>query len=717
MDVNLKSVDIFNSDTLTFDKKINFVFGKNGTGKSTLSSAIKEQFVDKDVRIFQGIDSVVANGKLNSITLGNENIKAEKNIKELEKKIASVNEKKEELIQKKLKVTLKFEKVNQSYQSKDNEINRFYTNSARQIKNNTLHIANTSYNSRDFEKEAKYAFHLSEDEKNVCKEYLKIESKKAKTIIFPTIDLKYILESTNKILEKRVEEEKKILRFTDDKKVEFAKLGMNIHKKGDICAFCGNHISDNAFDELQTYFSASKIKEFENEIDKKLNEIEKNIMLSNNVDVDTNEFYTNHEDEASLLVSECNTIKRGQKDFFASLKDKLKIKKSNFFSPSLPIEINIPNSFDHFGIKFNDLVDRNNSEDTVRIKKFATDLLRFDLLDTYMNQFELDSQIKEISTIGDNKKEIRGDIDCIEGKISEFDESVRLIQNDIQKEVELTKSEKKLATDINKKLNIYVPFQIEHLETDAKSHKGYYRIRNKETSKQEYRDIDTLSKGEKNIIGFLYFIEKLSEKIDNSQDKIIIFDDPMDSNDDMMQYIIITEIQGLMKAIDKNNNNNTLIIMTHNVHFYINIKYNRLYIDGPDRFGNEIKCDRFIRLEKKDNKINIKVIESEGKDFSTSYELLWKELYFLYENDKPELMLNSIRRIIETFQKFNEKYDFYSDHKEAQKLFNVNSHSIDDLEAELNGKDADDLYHLMQDCFETNGYSNHFKLHWKQAKK
>lgn len=80
-------------------------------------------------------------------------------------------------------------------------------------------------------------------------------------------------------------------------------------------------------------------------------------------------------------------------------------------------------------------------------------------------------------------------------------------------------------------------------------------------------------------------------------------------------------------------------------------------------------------------------------------------------------MLNSIRRIIETFQKFNAKFDFYNDHKEAQKLFNVNSHSIDDLEAELNGKDADDLYNLMKDCFETNGYSDHFNLHWKHAKK
>lgn len=717
MDVNLKSVNIFNSDTITLDKKINFIFGKNGTGKSTLSRTIKEQFVDKDVRIFQGIDSVVANGKLNSITLGNENVKAEKNIKKLENNIAIVNQEKEKILQKEIEVTTKLEEVNRSYQSKYNEITRFYKSSARQIKNDALHIANTSYDARDFEKEAKYAFHLSEDEKNTCKEYLKIESKKATKLICPTIDLKYFLDSTNKILAKKVEEEKKIPRFTDEQKVEFAKLGMNIHKKGDVCAFCNNRISDNTFDELETYFSASKIKESENEIEKQLNEIEKVTKLSADVEVDIKEFYTNYEDEASLLVSELYAIKREQKNFFESLKNVLEIKKSNLFSPSLPIEISIPNSFDHLDIKYNELVDKNNSEDIVRIKKFATDLLRFDLLDTYMNQFELDSQIRVLSTIKHDQKNIQDDLDCIAGKISEFDESISSIQKNIQKEVELTKSEKKLATNINKKLNIYVPFQLEHIETNAQSHKGYYRIRNKETSDQEYRDIGTLSKGEKNIIGFLYFIEKLNEKTDNPQDKIIVFDDPMDSNDDMMQYIIITEIQGLMKAIDKNKNNNILIIMTHNVHFYINIKYNRVYVDGPNKFGNEIKSDRFIRLEKKDNNINIKVIESEGKDFSTSYELLWKELYFLYENKKPNLMLNSIRRIIETFQKFNAKFDFYNDHKEAQKLFNVNSHSIDDIEAELNGKDADDLYNLMKDCFETNGYLDHFKLHWKNAKK
>ena len=191
----------------------------------------------------------------------------------------------------------------------------------------------------------------------------------------------------------------------------------------------------------------------------------------------------------------------------------------------------------------------------------------------------------------------------------------------------------------------------------------------------------------------------------------------MDSNDDMMQYIIVTEIQELMKPIDKKKTKDVLVVMTHNAHFYINVKYNRLYEDGKDRNGVTRLGDRFVRLQKENSSTIIKILDSEGQDFSTSYELLWKELRFLYNSDRPNLMLNSIRRIIETFTKFNRIDNFYIGNKEAQKLFNVNSHSIDDLEAELNGKNRDQIIDLMKKCFKENQAENHFKFHWKAANK
>lgn len=51
----------------------------------------------------------------------------------------------------------------------------------------------------------------------------------------------------------------------------------------------------------------------------------------------------------------------------------------------------------------------------------------------------------------------------------------------------------------------------------------------------------------------------------------------------------------------------------------------------------------------------------------------------------------------------------------AKKLFDVNSHSIDDFEAELNGKNKDQILAIFKDCFKENGAISHYDLHWNGA--
>lgn len=87
---------------------------------------------------------------------------------------------------------------------------------------------------------------------------------------------------------------------------------------------------------------------------------------------------------------------------------------------------------------------------------------------------------------------------------------------------------------------------------------------------------------------------------------------------------------------------------------------------------------------------------------------------FLYEYKKPDFMLNLIRRIIETFCSFCaiSKDDFYKGSKELKKLLDVNSHGIEDLEADLNGKDQEQIKDLFSEIFECNGYKEHFDQLW-----
>ena len=149
-----------------------------------------------------------------------------------------------------------------------------------------------------------------------------------------------------------------------------------------------------------------------------------------------------------------------------------------------------------------------------------------------------------------------------------------------------------------------------------------------------------------------------------------------------------------------------LFILTHNIHFYLNVRY--------DWWRRAPSTKLTLHLKKINGKSKIDPIETQNKDLKTSYDALWAELRWLYQQDKPNFMLNPIRRIFETFAKFNNISPdilFESD-VEAKKLFNVNSHSIDDLEAELNGKTNEDIISKVSAIFRSNNAQSHFEKYW-----
>ena len=686
MKINLESIEIFEDEDIEFDKPVNFIFGKNGTGKSTITKLIKEQNIDKDVRVYQGVNSVAVDGKLNSVILGEENTVAQRNIESYELKISDIGDEIEKKNKNIESILEEYKKIENEKNKLKNKIEKNIKESAKEIKNSQLHIASTSYNSATFKNELKYAFKLSEDEKKECKRNLIIQEKIVDLKEHFDINLKDILLETNRVLIKKVAEETDLIRLSTEEKINFAKKGLELHKEGEVCSFCGNEISNETFQQLEGYFSASKIKLLEKEIFDIIYKIEEIIEKINNFNILPKYFYSIYQSKIEIISIEWNQKLKEYNNFLRVLKERLEKKLTQLFSNSEKISIKIPDSIEYIVEEYNKIAILNNNEDVSRIKNFSKDILRFDYIYYFKTQYDLENKYNELDSIEQEIADTKNKMALINDEINNYKMDIESLKEEINTELSKTRSEEKLANNINKKLRNYVSFELEHI-------------------------------GKNNLIGFLYFIEKLNEYGEIDLDKIIIFDDPMDSNDDTMQYIIITEIQELMKKIDKSKENSKLIIMTHNAHFYINIKYNRLYQDGIDRYGKEKIGDRFIRLERKEQKVVKKTLNSEGEDFSTNYELLWKELRFLFDNNKPNLMLNSIRRIIETFTKFNRTNNFFGNNREAQKLFNVNSHSIDDLEAELNGKTKEAIIELMKDCFINNNAETHFKTCWKASKK
>lgn len=101
LEIDLSNCQLFDVDKIKFSHKVNFVYGRNGTGKSTLVNIIAGQVPSEECHIFQGYDKVLGdNHKLNAVVLGEKNVEIDRNIKIIEEKINLCESKIQKIIEK-----------------------------------------------------------------------------------------------------------------------------------------------------------------------------------------------------------------------------------------------------------------------------------------------------------------------------------------------------------------------------------------------------------------------------------------------------------------------------------------------------------------------------------------------------------------------------------------------------------------------------------------
>lgn len=716
MVIDLNSIEVFDDNELELDKKITFIFGKNGTGKSTITEEFKRLSADYEVSTFQGfLDIIDENKRLNAVVLGEENATINRQIETKKSELMMKNAEVEAI-----RVNLtkpdddsisnfwtKKEKAMKDFEAAQKKMSDFYTQAASKIKSmDNPRLASLTYNKRNFQEDIDEATILAEDELKQCIATIKSEIKEAPVISFPKVNLKELETNVDVILQKSVIERVKIRRLENDtEKREFAKKGYHIHKRGEVCAFCGNQISDTTWDELESYFSADEVKTFQDEIGHKIEEIDLLNEQISALKIDSNKFYPAYVHEAKEIDQELEKKKKEMFSFLKKLRTELDEKQKYLFEKRPMINENYSDDFEEIEENYKKLRKKNNENDLTTKQQEAMDKTRKHYVRKCLEEFGYDAAQVELKTYEENKRLRIEEYNVEEEKIigvGGLNDAIKIIQDEIITLQNNTKNEIILAENINKKLRHMVSFELVHVEDDES--KGFYRVKNSSTSR--VREITELSTGEKNVIAFLYFIEKLDEVKETPSEKprIIVFDDPMSSNDDGMQYLIIEELQKLMKRLLETDH---FILLTHNKHFYLNVKY-----------GHKYNKDKFIRFQSDGKKTHFVFINNENDDYKTSYESLWSELKLLYsiESVSADLLLNPIRRIIETYTKFNaiNKGDFCASVDGAMKLFNVNSHSIDDIEAELNGKTKDEIVQMFYDCFSYNLKSEHFKKFWSE---
>lgn len=255
-------------------------------------------------------------------------------------------------------------------------------------------------------------------------------------------------------------------------------------------------------------------------------------------------------------------------------------------------------------------------------------------------RFLLDKEIKsELATFAYNKTSIIKGIESLKTRIKDKIEERRIKELEIQTLEKDTTSIQPTIDGIN---NLLESFGFTGFALAKSDRERFYKIQRPDGSDAK----ETLSEGEKSFITFLYFYHLLKGSETESgitSDRVVVFDDPVSSLDSDILFIVSNLIKGLFDEI--RNNYGTIkqvFVMTHNVYFHKEVSFH------PKRSAEGRLKDETFWTVKKSNQ-GSKIQRHETNPIKTSYELLWIEVR---NPDRDNLAIqNTMRRILENYFK------------------------------------------------------------------
>jgi wobble nucleotide-excising tRNase len=227
---------------------------------------------------------------------------------------------------------------------------------------------------------------------------------------------------------------------------------------------------------------------------------------------------------------------------------------------------------------------------------------------------------------------------------------------------------------------------------------------------------ESLSEGERSFITFLYFFHLVGGSHDSdgaATKRIVVFDDPVSSMDSEVLFIVSTLVRECCDAaLEPSSHIKQVFCFTHNVYFHREVSYGR---KAKTRYT-------YWMVRKPDNESEIRFFGSENP-VKSSYQLLWDEIG--EKEPSPATVQNNIRRILEYYFQFNGSTDVkrvadkFDDDDPDKKLalamvswLHSGSHTIaDDVTYSLVDQDTVGKYlRVFRRVFEVESHGNHYEM-------
>lgn len=304
--------------------------------------------------------------------------------------------------------------------------------------------------------------------------------------------------------------------------------------------------------------------------------------------------------------------------------------------------------------------------------------------------------------------------ESIEGQIVSATADIRAKESRLRELQAKVTSSKPIIDRINRLLDS-VGFHSFSLAESTAVQDGYTLVRSNGDVATE-----TLSEGERTFITFLYFAQSLHGSPQDEaepNDLLAVIDDPISSLDSDVLYAVSTLVRRLVEDVAAGTGRvRQLLLMTHNAHFHKDVTYRP---HGGPKLGSW-KYGVVRKRSGQSSEVELR----DDNPIQTAYGALWDEVKRSAERPSESAvgLQNTLRRILETYFKVLGGVDdpaiiakFEGDEQViCRSLFtwvNAGSHSIfDDLDYSPTPSTVEANLRVFRRIFEEHGQIGHYRM-------
>jgi wobble nucleotide-excising tRNase len=659
-------------------KKINILYGRNYSGKTTLSrifraletGSVSDKYSSPEFQLaFEGgrtatQNSLTSHGQvvrvfnedfvrdnlrfivddeqtINSFAiLGEDNTKLEEEIEKHEAELGS-EEDKSGLLGKFLGAEENFKKARKDHGDKSSELEKKLSDKANKagtgIKHNKAFgdaLYNVTKIKKDISTVTKDTYSpLTDDQVGKFHGLLK-EEPKSEIPESSTFNIQYsaITSKAKELVEKKIQASDPIQELLNDAALaSWVRTGRGHHqKKRDKCAFCGSDLPEDLWEKLDKHFNQES-EELRQALETLLGSIEgERSRVPNLLKIKNSDFYSNFTADLDSLAEQLSTLSTSYSQSMDSIKEQVEKRSDDIFAP---LEFKTPESVEEDLNEVRDWYEQLRNESNQFTASLsagqseARAALRLHEVYTFINDIKYGDECTAIEALN----EAMGKAEEAKNTVKEKVDAKRAKINELKAQL---KDESKGADRVNDYLNNFFGHQslsLKAIEESPGDSSSGYRFEVTRNDKKAFH----LSEGECSLIAFCYFMAKLEDIETKGNQPIIWIDDPissLDANHIFFVYSLINaeivtpekyEDGGEIKERDRFKQ---LFISTHNLDF---LKYLKRLpgVNNDERKKESNRRSSFLMIEREGEESVVRRMPNYLRDYVTEFNYLFEQIF------------------------------------------------------------------------------------------